>query len=51
MRTACARPSTIDAMVVATADRVPGTRLLTTDESLRALAAINGRSLVFPVAV
>ena len=44
------RSGTIDAIVVATADRVPGTRLMTTDASdLRPLAAVNGRTAVVPV--
>jgi predicted nucleic acid-binding protein len=44
------RAGTIDAIVVATADRYPGTRLLTTDaDDLRSLAAIHGRSLIFSV--
>lgn len=38
---------TIDAIVVATADLVPGTRLLTGDpDDLRLLASINGRTRV-----
>ncbi len=44
------RADTIDAIVVATADRLPGTRLLTTDaDDLRPLAEIEGRCVVFAV--
>ncbi len=45
------RAGTIDAIVVATADRIPGTRLLTTDaDNLRPLAAVHGRSFIFAIA-
>lgn len=44
------RCGTIDAIVVATADRIPATRLLTTDAGdLRPLAAVHGRSIVVSV--
>lgn len=42
---------TIDAIVVATADVVPGTRLLTSDaDDLRLLASRNNRTKIVPVA-
>jgi predicted nucleic acid-binding protein len=44
------RSGTVDAIVVATADQVPGTRLLTTDAAdLRPLAAVARRTSVVPV--
>lgn len=44
------RSGTVDAIVVATADRIPGTRLLTTDAAdLRPLAAVAGRTVVVSV--
>jgi len=44
------RAGTIDAIVVATADRVPGTRLITTDPAdLRPLAAVARRTVIVEI--
>ena len=44
------RSGTIDAIVIATADGIPRTRVLTTDaDDLRPLAAVNRRSVVVSV--
>ena len=44
------RAGTIDAIVVATADVLPGTHVLTADpDDLRSLASIRGRTLIVPL--
>ena len=43
-------PGTVDAIVVATADRIPGSYVLTCDpDDLRRLAAVAGRTTIVPV--